>query len=69
MNDLELRDWTSFVDVVKNFLGNRRAENYELVEKLLKNPEDIGSNVSVKVNFLHSHPDKFPDKYADMSDE
>ena len=37
INDLELRTWTSFVDVVKKFLGNGQAENYEkLVEKLLK---------------------------------
>ena len=33
MNDLELCVWTSFVDVVKNFLGNRWVENSkELVE-------------------------------------
>ena len=37
MNDLELRAWVSFVDEVKNFLGNHRTENYkELVEKQLK---------------------------------
>ena len=29
MNDLELRAWTTFIDVVKNFLGNRQAENYK----------------------------------------
>ena len=46
MNDLELRAWTSFVDVVKNFLGNHRAENYnELVEKLLKILQDIDANI------------------------
>ena len=26
---LELRTWTSFVDVLKKFLDNRRAENYK----------------------------------------
>ena len=37
MNDLELRAGTSFVDVVKNFLGNRRAKNYEdLVKKAVE---------------------------------
>ena len=36
MNDLELRAWTSFFEVIKKFLGNRRTENYkEFVEKLL----------------------------------
>ena len=37
MNDLELQAWTSFIDVVKNFLGNYWAKNYKVsVEKLLK---------------------------------
>ena len=34
MNDLELRAWVLFVDVVKKFLSNHRTENYNvLVEK------------------------------------
>ena len=42
MNDLELHTWTSFVDVVKNFLGNCWAENDKVVvEKLLKSLQDI----------------------------
>ena len=46
MNDLELRVWISFVDVVKNFSGNRRTENYnKLMEKLLKSLQDIGANM------------------------
>ena len=53
MNDSDLRTWSLLVDVVKNFLGNCRAENYkELVEKLLKNLQDIGTNTSIKVNFF-----------------
>ena len=53
MNWIGLRAWTSFVDVVKNFLGNHWAENYkEWVEKLLKSLQDICSNMSIKVNFL-----------------
>ena len=39
--------------MVKNFLGNRRAENYkEFVEKLWKCLQDIGANMSIKVHFL-----------------
>ena len=54
----------------KNFLGNRRAENSkELVKKLLKSLQDIGTNMSIKVYFLHSHLDKFPDSGSDVSDE
>ena len=48
MNDLELHAWTSFVDVLKNFLGYCWAENYkELVEKLLKSLPNIGTNIEV----------------------
>ena len=50
MNDLELSACTSFVDWVKNFLGNRLSENKELVEKLLKGIQDIGANKSIKVH-------------------
>ena len=36
INDLELHTWTSFVEVVKNFFKNRRAEIYKVVEKCWK---------------------------------
>ena len=62
MNDLELCAWTSFVDMVKNFLGNHWAKNYkEFVEKLLISLQDIGANICIKVHFLHNHLDKFLD--------
>ena len=58
------------VDVGKNFLCNRRAENYKKwVEKLLKSRQNIGAKMSIKVHFLHSHQDKFPDNCGDVSDE
>ena len=66
MNDLKLCVWISFVDVVKNYLGNRRAENSkELMEKLLKNLQDM----SIKVHFLHRYLDKSPDNCGNMCDE
>ena len=53
MNNLELRAWTSFVDVKENFLGNRWAKNYkEFVEKLLKSLQDINANMRIKVHFF-----------------
>ena len=52
MNHLELRAWISFADMLKNFLGNRRAENCEeLVQMLLKILQDIGTNVRIKAHF------------------
>ena len=70
MNDLELYAWTLFVDMVKNFLDNWLAEKYmEFVEKLLKSLQNIGTNMGIKVQFLHSHLDKFLDNCGNVSDE
>ena len=53
MNDLELRTWASFVDILKTVFGNRQAENYkELEQNLLKRLLDIGANMSIKVYFF-----------------
>ena len=70
VKDLELHTWTSFVDTVKNFYGNRRAKSYrKLVKKMLKSLQDIGANISIKVHFLQSHLNKFQDNCSDVSDE
>ena len=56
--------------LVKNFLGNNRAVNYEdLIEKMLKYYHEIGVDMSIKVHFWDSHLDKFPDNCGDFSDE
>ena len=50
--------WDSFKFVVKGFLGNRRAQNYEdLVNNLLQSYQKLGCNMSLKIHFLHSHLD------------
>ena len=70
MNDLELCTWTSFVGVVKDLWGNRQAKNYKkLAEKMLKSLQDIGTNMSIKVHFMHSHLDKFLNNYDNVSYE
>jgi hypothetical protein len=62
--------WDAFVDVVKNFLGTYRADNYaELVETLLQRFQKMGSRMSLKIHFLHSHLDFFPSNLGDVSDE
>jgi len=62
--------WDSFKFVVKGFLGNRRAQNYmELVNNLLQSYRKLGCNMSLKIHFLHSHLDFFPEKCGAVSDE
>ena len=70
MNEIELASWLSFVEVVEKFLGNYKAENYkDIVEKLLNNFQALGINRSIKVHFLHSHLERFPDNLANFSDK
>ena len=70
MNDKEKAAWLSFVDVMKNFLGNKKAGNYEdLVGNMLSAFRDLGCKMSIKVHFLFSHLDKFPDNLGAVSDE
>ena len=69
MNEVELATWLSFVELVKNFLGNYRADNYkEIVNNMLRNFRILGINMSIKVHFLHSHQDRIPENLGDVSD-
>ena len=48
--------WDSFKFVVKGFLGNRRAQNYdELVNNLLQSYQKLDCNMSLRIQFLCSH--------------
>jgi len=69
--DLQERNtWLSFVKLTKGFLGNTRSSNYsELVSKLLKDYNDLGCNMSLKIHFLHLHLDFFPPNIGVVSDE
>ena len=70
MSEPEECAWRAFVDIACSFFGNRKAENYdELVSRLLGSYQQLGSNMSIRVHFLFSHLDKFPDNLGDHSDE
>ncbi len=70
MTDVERTAWRAFAEVVSNFLGNRKAENYqELVENLMAAYCRLGCNMSIKMHFLNSHLARFPDNLGAMSDE
>ena len=54
LEDIEKAAWDSFKFVVKGFLGNRRAQNYEeLVNNLWEGYQKLGRNMSLKIHFLH----------------
>ncbi|GBO16541.1 hypothetical protein AVEN_150121-1 [Araneus ventricosus] len=70
MTNTEKQAWVAFKDVVEGFLGNERKENYkELVTVLLRTYHLLGCNMSIKIHFLHSHLEYFPDNLGKMSDE
>ena len=70
MNEVELESRKPFVPVVKNFLGNNKARNYaELAHNKLTAFRNLGCNVSVKMRYLFSHMDRFPEILASMSDK
>jgi len=66
----EKADWNSFKFVVKIFLGNRRAQNYEeLVNNLLQSYQKLGCNMSLRAHFLHRIWIFFPENCGAVSDE
>ena len=70
MKEVELEAWKAFVLVVKNFLGNNKARNYtELVNNMLTAFRNLGCNMSIKMHYLFSHMDRFPENLGLKSDE
>lgn len=62
--------WNAFKDVVKNFLGSHKDPKYSyFVSKMLNAYQQLGCNMSLKIHFLHSHLDFFPENLGDVSDE
>ena len=56
MKTEEQSAWMSLAEVVSNFLGNYKADNYsELVQQLLSFFPALEGNMNLKVHFLHSH--------------
>lgn len=70
LSDNESRAWNAFENVCSNFLGNNKSQNYrELVEELLTAYQILKCNMSLKLHFLHSHLDFFPENLGAVSDE
>lgn len=70
MEDQEKKAWKSLKQVVTGFLGNKKDPNYKnIVADLLTNYKLLGCNMSIKVHFLHSHLDFFPENLGAVSEE
>ena len=70
MTKVEKLAWISFKNVVHNFLGNYKNPDFAaIVQDMLGNYNKLGCRMSVKLHFLHSHLDFFPDNLGDASEE
>ncbi|UYV81789.1 hypothetical protein LAZ67_20002375 [Cordylochernes scorpioides] len=70
LNEVEAAAWNSFRKVCNNFLGSFKVGNYrDIVNDLLLSYKALGCNMSLKIHFLHSHLDFFPDNLGAVSDE
>jgi len=66
----EKNAWHAFKSIIQNFLGNHRSPDYEhVVEELLQSFKAVGARMSIKMHFLSSHLDYFPDNCGDLSEE
>jgi hypothetical protein len=59
-----------FKRICKDFLGNHKATKYQdVVQDLLTSYKTMGCNRSLKIHFLQSHLDFFPENLGELSDE
>ena len=70
MTIVETADWTGFVGVVRGFSSGSKNENCkELVDNMLTSFHSLGARMSVKVHFLFSHSENFPETSVNVSEE
>ncbi|GBO14967.1 hypothetical protein AVEN_173025-1 [Araneus ventricosus] len=70
LNRKEKRAWLAFKNVCMNFLGNKKSDNYVAhVRELLSAYKAMWCNMSLKVLYLHSHLNFFPENLCTVSDE
>ncbi|GBN55155.1 hypothetical protein AVEN_213937-1 [Araneus ventricosus] len=69
METNERKVWESFKLVFTSFLGNKKDPNYKYIGEEIKNFKILGCSTSLKVHFLDSHLDYFPENLGAVSDE
>ena len=69
LNETERNAWLSFKRICKDCLANHKAENHQdVVQDPLTSYKAMGSNMSLKIHFLETHLDFFPENLGDVSD-
>jgi hypothetical protein len=69
-SETEKAAWNVLRSVCTNLLGNHKAGNYrEIVSEMFKFFEVMQCNMSLKLHFLDSLLDIFPQKLGEVSEE
>jgi hypothetical protein len=62
--------WISFKEVIDKFLGNNRDTNYEqVVNNMLEKYKVVGCKMSLKLHFVFSLLDQFPQNLGAVNEE
>jgi hypothetical protein len=72
MTPAERETWISFKEVIDKFLGNNKDTNYEqVIKNMLEKYKVLGcmSKMRLKLHFLFSHLDQFPENLGAVSEE
>ena len=70
MTVAERAAWCSYDSVIQEFLGNTEAGNYQsLVDVMLQNFQALDARMSIKLHYLFSHLDYFPENLGNVSEE
>ena len=70
MTMAERAAWCLYVSVIREFLANTNASNYRyLVDVMLQNFQALAARMSIKLHYLFSHLDYFPETLGDISEE
>lgn len=70
LSQKEKQAWLALQNVCENFLVNNKSYDYVAhVEEFLSAYRAMGCNMILKIHFLHSHLDFFPEDLGAVSDE
>lgn len=70
MTDTEKEAWQSFKEISTSFLGNKKTLEYKnLAKRLVTAYQKMNCLMNLKLHFLDSHIDYFPDNLGDLSEE
>lgn len=65
MTTLEINSSNSFAGAVQNLLENYWSNDYcNVVESILNSYRDIVAIMSIKILFMYTHLDKFPENWG-----